>query len=251
MESAQDTVNASTIKDSTDASLTKELATLHRQLRDATIVAGQSGTVTALSISEGGRANGKLMVISDPTALQVSVAIKEKDILKLKEGMKAKITTDAIDGKTFSGTVVRVINFTTDTQEASAEGSTTSAATKYSADITMDDPGELLLGMSVKAEIALSESKKQLAVPYDSIVTEGDVSYILVAVAQGDTGDYTVQRLDVTTGASNDYYTGIKGDGLKKGLLVLSEPQNYEEGQTITVMDVGDVIESELEGGDE
>ena len=44
MESAQDTVNASTIKDSTDASLTKELATLHRQLRDATIVAGQSGT---------------------------------------------------------------------------------------------------------------------------------------------------------------------------------------------------------------
>ena len=251
LESAQDAVDQSTIRDTTDASLTKDLATLRRQMQDATIVAAQSGTVTTLNISEGGRANGKLMVISDPTELQVSVAIKEKDILKLKEGMKATVTTDAIPDKKFKGTIARVINFTTEDSSAaggsSSDAGSGSSATKYSADITMDEPGELLLGMSVKAEIALSKADKELAVPYDSIVEEGDASYILAAEDTGDGENYKVKKIAVKTGASNDYYTAVSGDGIAEGLLVLAEPQDYSEGDVITILDIGDVIETEME----
>lgn len=251
LEAAQDTVDQSAIRDTTDASLAKELATLRRQLADATIVAAQSGTVTTLNISEGGRANGKLMVISDPTALQVSVAIKEKDILKLKEGMKAKVTTDAIPDGKFKGTVARVINFTTEDSSSadggSSDGSGGTAATKYSADITMDKAGDLLLGMSVKAEIALSKADKELAVPYDSIGKDGDASYIFAAEDTGNGEDYNVKKIVVQTGASNDYYTAVSGDGVAEGLLVLAEPQNYSEGDVITILDVGNVIETEME----
>lgn len=251
LESAQDTVDQSAIRDTTDASLTKELVTLRRQLQDATIVAAQSGTVTTLNISEGGRANGKLMVISDPTELQVSVAIKEKDILKLKEGMKAKVTTDAIPDEKFKGTVARVVNFTTEDSSASngnsSDSSSGSSSTKYSADITMDKAGDLLLGMSVKAEIALSKADKELAVPYDSIVKDGDASYILVAEDTGNGEDYNVKKIVVQTGASNDYYMAVSGGGVAEGLLVLAEPQNYSEGDVITVLDVGDAIETEMD----
>ncbi|MBR1634860.1 MAG: efflux RND transporter periplasmic adaptor subunit [Lachnospiraceae bacterium] len=252
LESAQDTVDQSAIRDTTDASLTKELATLRRQLADATIVAAQSGTVTTLNIAEGGRANGKLMVISDPTELQVSVAIKEKDILKLKERMKAKVTTDAIPDEKFKGTVARVINFTTEENTSASGGGSSdagsgSSATKYSADITMDKPGDLLLGMSVKAEIALSKADEELAVPYDSIVDEGGTAYILAAEDTGDGENYTVKKYLVQTGASNDYYTAVSGDGIKEGLLVLAEPQDYAEGDAITILNIGDAIETEMD----
>lgn len=52
------------------------------------------------------------MRIEDDGNLKVTVNIREQDILKISEGMNARITCDAVGSdQVFSGQVIRVINF--------------------------------------------------------------------------------------------------------------------------------------------
>ena len=99
--------------------------------------------------------------------------------MKLAQGQKASITSDAIGSdQVFSGTVDKVVNFAS--KNAGSDGSSSSSG-GYSATITLEPGTPLLLGMSVNVEIMLNEEGEQLAVPYDSIATDDDGnSYVFV-----------------------------------------------------------------------
>lgn len=211
--------------------VTAEIRKLQEQLNELTITAEQSGIITSLNVSKGSIPSGSLMKIEDDSNLQVTVSIKEKDILKLSQGMKARIRCDALqEENVYNGTVSRVINFAT-AGSSDYEGS--SGGGGYSATIALEPGTPLLLGMSVKVEIILNEAEEQLAVPYDAIAEDGEGNSYIYRAVEAEDGKYLVERVDVTTGDSNDYYTAVTGKELQEGDLVISYPQDVSEGDQV------------------
>ena len=78
------------------------------------------------------------MRIEDDTALTIQVGVKAKDIVRLEKGMRAELTSDAYPDQTFSGTVTKVVNFTS--SEAGSDGEKGGdSGDGYRANITIDE----------------------------------------------------------------------------------------------------------------
>lgn len=224
---AQNAVNMEQYQSDDSRSLSEKLDNLKKQLDDCTLTAPCSGVVTAVNVSVGDNyaAGTTMITIEDTSALKVIVNVEEANILKLQEGMKAIITTDATGEEEISGTVTRVVRVKN--QSAGETGTTGS----YSAEISIDNT-ELLVGMSAKARIILQEKGSVLAVPYDLIRLDDDGSnYVLVAVGNED-GTATAVRKNIVCGEEVDYYTEITGGDLKEGdLLIYDYNGTVTEGQ--------------------
>lgn len=231
IQSAQDAVDTDKISAGSSSELSNQLATLYSQLDKVTVYAEQSGIITSINVSQGSIATGTLMRIEDSEHLKVTVSIKEKDILKLTEGMKAIVKADAIPDEDYGGSVTKVVNFSS--MSTNALGTTTSSG--YSAEISVDTGSKLLLGMTAKVEIVIVEGKDGLAVAYDSIATDEDGTTYVYRANPLDNGLYEVERVDVTVGEEGSYYTGISSKELKEGDLILSEPDLLAEGSQILV----------------
>ena len=213
---AQNAVNMEQYQSDDSHSLSEKLDNLKKQLDDCTLTAPCSGVVTAVNVSVGDNyaAGTTMITIEDTSALKVIVNVEEANILKLQEGMKAIITTDATGEEEISGTVTRVVRVKNQsTTDAAAPGS-------YSAEISIDSTS-LLVGMNAKARIILQEKSSVLAVPYDLIRLDDDGSnYVLVAIGNED-GTATAVRKNIVCGEEVDYYTEITGGDLKEGDLLI------------------------------
>ena len=71
----------------------------------------------------------------------------------MEVGQAVQITADAVEGKTFTGTVTKV----------SVAGTTSGGITSYPVTVRIDEADELLPGMNVDAEIVLEEAADTLA----------------------------------------------------------------------------------------
>lgn len=242
--------NASAAGTSTSSSALSDLNKLKRQLSELTVVAEQSGVVTQLNVSKGSIPNGALMTIEDDGALKVNVGISEKDILKLQEGMEATITSNALADEEIKGTVTQVINFATSESAVSSEEGASSSGASYSANIDIAPGSRLLLGMSVKVNIMISNEGESLAVPYDSIAEdENGNAYIFRGNDNGD-GTYTIEKVTVKEGNKNDYYTAIDGD-VTEGDIIVLYPEMVAEGDSIALSVVDGSTDLSYESDDE
>ncbi|MBO6215552.1 MAG: efflux RND transporter periplasmic adaptor subunit, partial [Lachnospiraceae bacterium] len=243
---AQESVDAAGRTAGTTSEMTKQLTTLYNQLKQTSITADQSGVVTKLNVQKGAIASGTLMQIEDDSKLRVKVNIRERDIIKLKSGMKVNLTADAFPDQVFTGVVDQVINFTSSSVDYSAAtdsmgmgGGSTASSSSYSAYINVDDGSPLLLGMTVKAEILLDVSEPQLAVGFDAIAYDDNGEAYVIRVSDNGGGQYRCEKVVVTVGDAGDYYTAITSDALTEGDLILSYPYGVNDGDIIDVEVVG------------
>ncbi|MGN1389801.1 MAG: efflux RND transporter periplasmic adaptor subunit, partial [Bulleidia sp.] len=102
------------------------LEDLRESLAECTIAATASGTITEMNLTVGSAPNGTAAVISDLNNLQVSVYVDEYDIMNIKAGMSAVVTSDVVDGKEFAATVKST--------------SPVSSGSGYEVVVTLDDP---------------------------------------------------------------------------------------------------------------
>ena len=232
---AQSALNSASAGTTSSSSSDKDLAKLKRQLSQMTVVAEQAGIVTQLNISKGSIPNGALMKIEDDSQLKVNVSINEKDIVKLKEGMKAVITSNALPDQEVQGEITQVINFASaDGSAMTSEDGSVSSGSSYSANINIDPGSDLLLGMSVKVNIVISNEGEALAVPYDSIAEdENGNAYIYRGNDNGD-GTYTIEKVTVQEGQKNDYYTAVEGD-VSEGDIIVLYPEMVAEGDSVAL----------------
>lgn len=233
IQSCQDTIDTQSSSNN-DTDNAKQLAELKRKLEKTTVKAESSGIITSLNVRQGSvHAGGELMTIQDNTKMKLVVSLTENDVIKVKEGMSAEITANALEDEIISGTVSKIINFATGSATPDAEGGTASPG--YSAEILIDNPGNLLLGMSAKVRIVLEDVGETLAVSYDSIgYDEDEKPYVYRA--NPDNGDtYTLEKIPVETGVEADYYTQISSDELSEGDYILYYPDAYSEGDSITI----------------
>ena len=236
--SAQNSIDSAKYNQTDDSDTQTQLDQLKKQLEDCTITSKSEGIVTAVNISVGdvNTANSTLVTVENNTDMIVNANVTEKDILKLQEGMKAIVTSDALDDQEINGEIIKVVKVYNASQPTTEQtGQETSGASNtggFSVQIKLDHC-DLISGMSAKAKVVLTDRQNVLAVPYDLVQQdENDKDYVLCAEDNGD-GTYTAVKKNVTVGDEINYYTEVTGGDLKAGDYVIMD-YSISEGDTFT-----------------
>ena len=171
-----------------------------------TITAPISGTIIEKDAKQGDAVTSgtTMCIVYDLSYLEMKINVDELEISSLSVGQKVQITADAVQDKTYVGTVTRV----------SMNGSSSGGTTTYPVTIRIDDVDGLRPGMNANAEIVVAEANNALCVPNAAIVRGG---YVLVtkdspSAANADPSMEAPEGyvyVDVKTGVSDDDYTQI------------------------------------------
>lgn len=202
-----------------NAGTSDDIEELEEQIADCTITAGASGTITTLnatvgSAAVGGTSNTALAVIQNTDDLTVSITIDEDDIKSVAVGQQAIIKSDATGDTEIAGTVSQLS--LTSGSTGGTQGGTGSSGFGAEVTVTGKESG-LLIGLSAKVEIILSQVTDVYAVPYDAVGTDENGGSVVYARSGGET-EFTA--IPVETGMETDYYIEISGEGLSDGMEV-------------------------------
>ena len=190
-------------------------------LDNYTITSPISGTVIEKNYKAGdtidATATNYLAVIYDLSYLKFEMQVDETYIGKVKVGQTVTITADALEGQTFTGTVSKV----------NINGNTAGGITSYPVTVIIDNPGDLLPGMNISADILIEQVKQVVAVPVEA-VARGNTVLVPGEGAIGKDGSIDptrLNRVEVTLGSNDDTYIEITG-GLNEGDTIVIE-QSY------------------------
>lgn len=186
-------------------------------LNSYTIKSPIAGTIILKAAKVGDKLsnNAAMCTIFDLSYLTLSLNIDELDISKLAAGQIASITADAVEGKTYTGTVTKV----------SIAGTTSNGVTTYPITVRIDNTEGLLPGMNVTAVITFESRKNVLTIPIAAIVRDNRVLVKANAATQTPEGtsDPTIpkgyQYVDVNIGINNTEYVEITA-GLVEGDMI-------------------------------
>ena len=134
------------------------------------IEAPLTGIITRRNIEEGetvvigtmNNAGTVLLTVADMSVIEAEVEVDETDIPSVQLGQKAKITIDAMPGKTFTGKVTEIGNSPIQTTGAASA----SQATNFKVKVTVDgEIPEVRPGFTCTAEITTATRDNALSVP--------------------------------------------------------------------------------------
>lgn len=134
----------------------------------------------------------------------LSVSVDELDINSVSKGQEAQITLDAIENKTFTGTVTKVGN------SASSSGS---GVAKYTVKIIISKDNQMKAGMNASATIVVENKENVLTIPVNALQERGNK--VFVYTQQDDEGNLSGET-EVTTGLSDGDNVEIT-EGLSEG----------------------------------
>jgi len=210
-------------------------------LEDYTIESPISGTIITKSYKAGDNigssssSNTTLCTIYDLSYLTMELSVDELDVSSVEVGQEVSITADAVEGKTYTGTVTKV----------NISGTTSNGVTAYPVTVRIDETEGLLPGMNVDAEIVVSSVTDVLAVPVDAVVRGNQV---LVRTEKTGSSDVTegqaleagskgipdgFEYVEVTLGVNNDEYIEIDS-GLEEGDIIAVVTVNTDTGESTT-----------------
>lgn len=137
------------------------------------LVASDDGIVVEVSAVEG-----QVLQVGTPCALlvrpcdmRVRIAIREKDLRVLQEGMRVRISGDGLEKSTYNGELSEI------SCAASTDGSATMVAGLVSPDAgEIDD--SFRLGLTAKATVVVSVTAEGYLVPYEAVLSDEEGSYI-------------------------------------------------------------------------
>lgn len=186
------------------------LKDLQGTLDECTLKATMDGTITGLNATVGSVCSGTVATIQNTSALVVEVTIPASSVSKLSTGMACRITSDATGDHEIKGTLTQIDPVAND------QGT-------FGAKVTVsgEDTG-LLIGISAKVEIVISEKQGVFSVPRDAVGTAEDGSSYVLRKTGGEGVNSTFEEVTVTTGEGNDYYIEISGEKLSEGDVIRS-----------------------------
>ena len=133
------------------------LETLRSTLEDCTLTATMDGTITALNATVGSVCSGTVATIQNTDALVVDVTIPANSVPKLSTGMTCHITSDATGDAVIDGTLTQIDPVANDNGSFGAKV------------VVNGDADGLLIGISAKVEIVISEKDNVFIVPRDVV----------------------------------------------------------------------------------
>lgn len=204
------------------AATSDTLESLYDQLDACELKAETSGKVTALNARVGDTPSGAVATIQDTDSLKISVTIPESDINGVAVGMACRITSDATEGE-IAGTLTQI-----DPVAGQSGG--------FGAEVTVSGGAAgLLIGMNAAVEIVQSSTADCFTVPLDAVGNDDDgLGDYVYRRTDGEGVDMTFEKVYVTTGAQNDYYTEISGDDLAEGDVIRASADLTQGLETVT-----------------
>jgi HlyD family secretion protein len=172
-----------------------------KELAKRTLYAPISGTVIAVNVTEGEEVTdnqSNLVTISCLNTLQVTIPVDELDILKVKTGQPARITSDAVEGKIFTAKVA----------EIAREGTVKSGVSTFDVLLLLDDPGNLMAGMNVNAEILITSKKNVLLLPLEAITDLGNKK--MVKLQSNGEEKMTEVKVGLSTSSMAEIISGLQ-----------------------------------------
>jgi len=146
-----------------------------KDLEDYNITSPINGTVITKKSKAGDTidkttAQTVMMVVADISRLKFELSIDELDITKVSEGQTVSIACDALPDETFLGYITTI----------SVEGSAQNGVTTYTAEVVIDEPGNLRPSMNIDATVITESAENVLLIPTEDIKTVGNKNYVFV-----------------------------------------------------------------------
>lgn len=139
----------------------KSLESTNIMLRETYIRSPIDGIIASKNMEAGEmiKADSTIGVVIDISKVFVSFNISERDLINIKQNQKVNFSVDALDNKSFTGTIKRITPFLdakTRTAEVKAEVNNTDKS--------------LLPGMFARAKIMLGKRKDKIIVPISALI---------------------------------------------------------------------------------
>lgn len=147
-------------------------------LNKCRFVAPFDGVVSALNVEQGeivmiGTMNNpgtQIMAVSDLSRMLVRADVDEADIVDIRQGLKARITVDALPDTSFPATVIEIANTAKRSMGGGSEGQT-----NFEVQVVFDHTVPAIRpGMTADVEIDTATHPKTMAVPIQAVVVRTD-----------------------------------------------------------------------------
>ena len=199
------------------------------QLDSYTIKSPIKGTIIEKNLKQGDTisdAGESLCTVYDLSYLKITLNVDELDISSIEEGQKVNITADAVEGKTYEGTVTSITMM----------GTTTNGVTTYPVEIQLTETEGLMPGMNVSTEILIQNAENVVAVPISAVekgnrvlVKGGEIE------AKGDNIPAGYGYREVEVGVSDDSYIEIVS-GIEEGESIAYMQITAGDSEEMTMM---------------
>jgi HlyD family secretion protein len=193
------------------------LASARLALRHLTVRAPGTGTVNMLMTAPGAPVDSTTAIasITNLSRLAVRVELSEFDVARVKSGLKANVSVDALGGKTFPGKVV----FT------ALAGSDKDGVVTYPVTVSLKGVHGPRPGMNASVRIIVAQANDVIEVPVEA-VSQDDEDHATVEVIGADGKTSTRQ---VELGLANNKSVEVV-HGLQAGEHLAVEPAAAAEG---------------------
>ncbi|HLF03805.1 MAG TPA: efflux RND transporter periplasmic adaptor subunit [Dehalococcoidia bacterium] len=205
-----------------EAELALAQARLDKSLQLAANAALKSpvdGIVSVLNVEAGDEvaANTVVAEIADTSVAELNGVVDEVDVLSLRTGVQARVTMDALPGRTLRGTLISVAPAATNQ----------SGVVTYPIRVRLEIPQGVQAreGLSAAASIILREEKNVLVVPQQALRGNFEQPAVRVLIAPGVWEDRAV-----TLGDTDGFWVAIR-EGLKEGDQVVMEAARASTSQ--------------------
>lgn len=125
---------------------------------------------------------GQMLEMGTPCAvmaydrdIQVRIAIREKDLRVLRQGMAVRVSGDGLQQMSYEGTLTEI---------ASAARTDLSGGTVVEGVVTIPEgkvDSSFRLGLTAKAAVVISVTEEGLVIPYDAVISDENGSYVYLA----------------------------------------------------------------------
>ena len=181
-----------------------------------TVRAPSAGTVTSLLTSRGAPVDTTtpIVTVADLDRLAASVELSEFDVAKVRRGLKATVSVDALGGQTLPGLVLF----------AAPTGSDNGGVVTFPVQVGLSKGASLRPGMNVSVRIFVARKNDVLQVPLEAVSRDEDPPTVTVI---DDAGEETDREVEL--GLANNESVQIV-EGLRAGeQVVLPEAAPSEE----------------------
>lgn len=174
---------------------------------DLKVKAPVAGQISSLNLRIGDRitTNQQLFRVADYNMMQITITVDELDIAKTKVGQPASITLDALPGRPYQGTVIKI----------NPEGVFRNDIATFEVTVQVANPRGLMAGMNSTVNIVVEERNDVLYVPAQALQVQRGR-----AIVQVREGDQAVQK-EVQIGLRTAQQVEITG-GLNEGDKVIT-----------------------------
>ena len=146
-----------------------------------------------------------MMVVADMSKMKFTISADELDIAKIQLGQSVSVTADALERQRLTGTITTV----------SKLGTASNGVTNYPIEVTIDNPGDLMPGMNVNAQIIVEQRVNSLYLPTQAVeYYEG--KYYVTIVGEVENMPEPVVREGFGSGNGSGSGNGF-GNGFRNG----------------------------------